>query len=257
MKRRQSLEFSYEGIENHPSHHQKNELGNYSCKNSDFEVCSGNFYHMPQFVTTPGGTCGGGGGIPPKDRGLCDYYFTKPPDRSPLYGRTTAANNEDVSTPNGKSRNLHHRASEKKFSTPVLGVTGVKSCSGGNPTRRGPMTNANFLSDCSTSSIQRLRNDDSGVVGTECDSLFSVHDESIDELYGYYNLDCSASSATAANSSNIEGIVEAPLTKGSSESDEDKTKVEKETSTSSTSKKQKIEEKPPELPPPVIKKKAR
>lgn len=79
LKRRQSLDYGYEGIENAP----KPDIGNYTCKNSEFEVCSGNFYHMPQFVSSPSA-------IPPqyapKDQGLCDYYFSKP-GRNPLYGR--------------------------------------------------------------------------------------------------------------------------------------------------------------------------
>ncbi|XP_018561846.1 AN1-type zinc finger protein 4-like [Anoplophora glabripennis] len=145
LKRRQSLDYGYEGIENAP----KPEIGNYSCKNSEFEVCSGNFYHMPQFVSSPSA-------IPPqyapKDQGLCDYYFSKP-SRSPLYGRKSkedAATKEEPSTEKGDGYN--------------------------------------FLSECS--GIQRLKNEGAG---TERDTgLFSGHDTSIDELYGYYNLGCSA-----------------------------------------------------------------
>lgn len=215
---------------------------------------------MPQFVTTPGGTCGGGGGIPPKEQGLCDYYFAKPSDRSPLYGRTatTTATGEDLATATSgsKGRNLLHRASDKKFSTTPAGY-GVEA-------QKATIAGATFLNDCSASSIQRLTNDSDSEVaavgplaaGTECDSLFSVHDESIEELYGYYNLGCSSSTNASANNSCVEKSIEGLLSKGCNESDTDQKKIEKESSTSSK-KKQKIEEKPPELPPPVIKKKAR
>lgn len=230
---------------------------------------------MSQVVTTPaGGTFSGGGGgrMSPKDQtGLCDYYFAKPSDRSPLYGRTSTAGDDiaTVTPTTPKTCNLHHhRASEKKYSTAATGLSSVNGVgsSGGGSSRGVPIANAGFMSECSASSIQRLRNDDSGVVAgttttastTECDSLFSVHDESIDELYGYYNLGCSVTSSltSSVNSSTVEVAVEATSTKGggSNESDTDKTTVDKETS---TSKKLKVEEKPSELPPPVIKKKAR
>ncbi|KAJ8933835.1 hypothetical protein NQ314_013757, partial [Rhamnusium bicolor] len=142
LKRRQSLDYGYEGIENAP----KPEISNYSCKNSEFEVCSSNFYHMPQFVSSPSA-------IPPqyapKDQGLCDYYFSKP-NRSPLYGRKS------------KEGTLNDEFDKAEIKSEKF----------------------NCLSEWS--SIQRLKNE-----SVERDSLFSGHDESIDELYGYYNLGCS------------------------------------------------------------------
>ncbi|KAJ8949078.1 hypothetical protein NQ318_016982 [Aromia moschata] len=140
LKRRQSLDYGYDGIDNA----SKPEIGNFSCKNSEFEVCSSNFYHMPQFVSSPSA-------IPPqyapKDQGLCDYYFSKP-NRSPLYGRKSKDDTLGEETD----------AKTEKFS---------------------------FLGECS--SIQRLKNE-----GAERDGLFSGHNDGIDELYGYYNLGCSA-----------------------------------------------------------------
>ncbi|RZC32009.1 ubiquitin, zf-AN1, Rad60-SLD and/or YukD domain containing protein [Asbolus verrucosus] len=124
LKRRQSLDYGYDGIENPP----KQEIGEYNYG----EVCSGNFFHVPQFVASPSA-------IPPqyapKDQDdLCDYYFRNN-SRSPLYGR--------------KSKNE--------------------------------------TTECSR--IQRLKND-CGDSKSLSESILSGHDESIDELYGYYNLGC-------------------------------------------------------------------
>jgi hypothetical protein len=139
LKRRQSLDYGYEGIENAP----KQEIGEYNYG----EVCSGNFFHVPQFVTSPSA-------IPPqyapKDRDLCEYYFRKNNTRSPLYGR--------------KSKTETTTTTEKL-----------------------PEIKNNFLSECS--SIQRLKND-IGEAKSLSESILSGHDESIDELYGYYNLGC-------------------------------------------------------------------
>ncbi|EFA08134.1 uncharacterized protein LOC663257 [Tribolium castaneum] len=130
LKRRQSLDYGgFEGLENAP----KQEY-NYG------EVCSGNFFHVPQFVSSPSA-------IPPqyapKEQDL--YYFRKN-NRSPLYGRK----NEE-----------------------------------------------SFL-ECS--SIQRLKNDEKSL----SESLLSGHDESIDELYGYYNLGCAIGESKVSKKKEVE-----------------------------------------------------
>nr|CAI5834208.1 unnamed protein product [Callosobruchus analis] len=162
LKRRQSLEYGFEaGIENPAEAAAACEGG------GEFGVCSGNLYHhrVPQLAgatgTTAGG-CGGGGGGRGRGSssqehhaaGLCDYYFAKQ-ERSPLYGRGGGK---------GESEKDERSGGEEESSSNI----------------------SSFLSDCS--GIQRLKNDSA----TDCDGIFSVHDQNIDELYGYYNLGCSA-----------------------------------------------------------------
>ncbi|CAH1995795.1 unnamed protein product [Acanthoscelides obtectus] len=168
LKRRQSLEYGFEaGIENPAAGTAAT-----ACESSsEFRVCSGNLYHhhrVPQLAgaagTTTAGGCGGGGrgrGSGSQEHhaaGLCDYYFAKQ-ERSPLYGRGGGGK--------GESEKDDRRA----------GFVGEEESSS---------IKNSFLSDCS--GIQRLKNDSA----TDCDGIFSVHDQNIDELYGYYNLGCSA-----------------------------------------------------------------
>ncbi|KAG5899742.1 hypothetical protein JTB14_006080 [Gonioctena quinquepunctata] len=95
LKRRQSLDYTFDSIKNVP----KGEIGNYPCENSDFEVCSSNMYHIPQFMSPSSA-------LPPhhtqKEPSLHDYYFTKS-ERSPLYSRSDS---ESLSAINSKSEDI-------------------------------------------------------------------------------------------------------------------------------------------------------
>ncbi|XP_060523254.1 uncharacterized protein LOC132700141 [Cylas formicarius] len=152
LKRRQGLEYNYEGLENASTSKIKPEIGNYGGKASttEFGVYSGANFYMPQFMSTPSA-------IPPqyapKEPDYCDLFFAREP-RSPLYSRRNRKEAEETS------------------------ASGAKD----SATDYGP----GLLGDCA--SIQRLKNE----CGGEAEAIFGPDNELADDLYGYYNLGCSA-----------------------------------------------------------------
>ncbi|KAF7265814.1 hypothetical protein GWI33_020886 [Rhynchophorus ferrugineus] len=124
MKRHQGLEYNYDSLENAQSN-LKPDIGKFSKSSTEYGVCSGTNYYMPQYLSTPSA-------IPPQyapkqQSNYCDLYF-RSERRSPLYSR----------------RNRKENIEDKET------VSKEKSCSS---------VATDFLSDCSR--IQRLKNDDS------------------------------------------------------------------------------------------------
>lgn len=161
VKHRQSYDYGYDSDLDGASNVNHPELSGGGGGNfSDFEVCSSNFYHMPQFMTTtsPTTTATSPSAIPPQYAPKEHYYFHNNA-RSPLYGRKTKEGEEGDEKET--SMTTHLPEIKSSFLSPCL--------SGGGPI--GERLNQECLSD----------GEESGVFAS-----------GMDDLYGYYNLGCSS-----------------------------------------------------------------
>ncbi|XP_066139605.1 AN1-type zinc finger protein 4-like [Euwallacea fornicatus] len=110
LKRRQGIEYNYDGLEN-PQSKLKPELsnlGNYSQSSTEFGVCSGANFFVPQYLSAPSA-------IPPQyapkhHPKYCDLFFSHEP-RSPLYNRRNRRENLEANRNNPRSANLERDCS--------------------------------------------------------------------------------------------------------------------------------------------------
>ncbi|XP_030754222.1 uncharacterized protein LOC115881011 [Sitophilus oryzae] len=148
VKRHQGgLEYNYDSLENTQTN-LNSDLGKFSKSSTEFGVCSGTNYFVPQYLSTPSA-------IPPQyapkqQSNYCDLYF-RSERRSPLYSRRN------------RKENLEETDSSNKD----------------NPSPSSSVVAASSLINDS-SSIERLKNDESQVCPKSKEEL--LHD-----FYGYCN----------------------------------------------------------------------